>query len=85
CAKQVLRTLELMEWIPRVPEGSHCIYIGWSDRLPLYFERLEQVGTVENPWFRENGMPIWFGSYFTPRLYDDWEETWQESTGRFTR
>ncbi len=74
-----------MEWVPRVPEGSHCIYMGWSDRLPLYFETLERVGTVENPWFRERGLPIWFGSGFTPKLEEDWEAEWQKSAGRFTR
>ena len=74
-----------MMWVSRVPEGDHCIYIGYSDRLPLYFESLERVATVENPHFRERGMPVWFGSGFTPKLYEDWEEAWQESAGRFTR
>lgn len=74
-----------MMWVPRVPGGDYCIYIGDSDRLPLYFDTLEQIGTVEHPYFRERGMPIWFGSHFTPRLYADWEEAWQESAGRFSR
>jgi len=74
-----------MEWIPRQPYLTHLIYIGYSDRLPQYFRELETVGTVDNPHFREKGMPIYFGSYPTQKLYDDWEETWQESKGRFIR
>lgn len=74
-----------MEWIPRKPEFGHLIYIGYSDRVPLYFEELEHVGTVEHPHFREKGLPVWFGSFPTQKLYEDWKETWQESKGRFTR
>jgi hypothetical protein len=74
-----------MEWIPRKPEFEHLIYIAYSDRLPLYFEELQKVGRVEHPHFREKGLPIWFGSVPTRKLYDDWEESWQESKGRFTR
>ena len=74
-----------MEWIPRHPELEHCIYIGYSDRLPLYFTTLERVGEVENPYFRERGLPVHFGSYPTQKLWDDWEESWLESKGRFTR
>jgi hypothetical protein len=74
-----------MEWVPRHPDLDHCIYMGYSERLPLYFEKLERVGSVENPYFREHGLPIWFGSHPTGKFYADWEETWQESKGRFTR
>ena len=35
-----------MEWIPRHPESTHFIYIGYSDRVPQYFQDLELVGTV---------------------------------------
>ena len=72
-----------MEWIPRKAEFEHLVYIGWSDRLPLYFESLVRVGEVENPYFREHGLPIHFGSHPTQKLLDDWEETWLESRGRF--
>ncbi len=74
-----------MEWIPRKPEARHVIYVGYSDRLPGYFEKLEVVGVVENPYFRERGLPIHFGSHPTRDLYDDWEQAWQESKGLFTR
>ena len=74
-----------MEWIPASPDFEHLIYVGWSDRVPLYFEKLIPVGRVENPYFRESGLPIYFGSGPTPKLREDWEEEWQESTGRFTR
>jgi len=74
-----------MEWIPREPHMEHLIYVGYSDRIPLYFEELQLVGRVEHPHFREKGLPIWFGSHPTPKLKEDWEETWQESKGRFTR
>jgi len=74
-----------MEWIPRDPELDHLIYIGYSDKLPQYFEELKLVGTVDHPHFRENGLPIHFGSYPTQKLYDDWADTWQESKGRFSR
>jgi hypothetical protein len=74
-----------MEWIPRTPEFRHLIYIGYSDRLPLYFRELKAVGKVEHPHFREKGLPIWFGSFPTRKLYADWEEAWQESKGRLTR
>ena len=74
-----------MEWIPRTMEKEHMIYAGWSDRIPLYFESFERVGEVEHPYFRESGLPIWFGSRPTPRLHADWEEAWQDSKARFTR
>ena len=74
-----------MEWIPRYPEMDHLIYIGYSDRVLLYFREVKLVGTVDHPHFRERGLPIYFGSYPTLKLYADWEETWQESKGRFTR
>jgi len=74
-----------MEWIPRKPGFKHLIYIGYSDRLPFYFRNLELVGTVDHPHFRERGLPIHFGSYPTPKLMEDWEESWQESKGRLTR
>jgi hypothetical protein len=74
-----------MEWIPRTPEFKHLIYVGYSDRLPLYFKELEAVGSVDHPHFRERGLPIYFGSCPTQKLLEDWEESWQESKGRFTR
>jgi hypothetical protein len=74
-----------MEWIPRSPELEYMIYVGYSDRIPQYFEEVKLVGRVENPYFRETGLPIWFGSHPTYKLYEDWEETWQESKGRYTR
>ena len=74
-----------MEWIPRSPELEYMIYVGYSNRIPLYFEEVQLVGKVGNPYFREKGLPIWFGSHPTPKLYEDWEESWQESKGRFTR
>ncbi|TNF78050.1 MAG: glycosyltransferase family 39 protein [Bacteroidetes bacterium] len=74
-----------MEWIPRKPEFKHLIYMGYSDRVPLYFKDSRRVGTVDHPHFREKGLPIWFGSFPTPKLYEDWEESWKESKGRFTR
>jgi 4-amino-4-deoxy-L-arabinose transferase-like glycosyltransferase len=74
-----------MEWIPRYPEMEHMIYVGYSDRLPQYFQEYQLVGRVEHPHFREKGLPIWFGSHPTRKLYEDWEETWQETRGRFTR
>jgi len=74
-----------MEWVPRHPDAQHCIYVGYSDRLPLYFRELQLVGKVENPWFREHGLPVHFGSHPTVKLYEDWEEAWQKSRGRFTR
>ena len=74
-----------MEWIPRTPDLEHMIYVGYSDRIPQYFLEYQLVGRVENPYFREQGLPIWFGSHPTQKLYDDWEETWQNSKGRFIR
>jgi hypothetical protein len=74
-----------MEWIPRVPELEYMIYVGYSDRIHLYFQEYRLVGRVEHPYFREKGLPIWFGSHPTQKLFEDWEETWQESKGRFTR
>jgi hypothetical protein len=72
-----------MEWIPREPGCTYLIYIGYSDRLPSYFGELQYVGEVENPYFREKGLPIYFGSHPTRRLYEDWETAWQNSKGRF--
>jgi hypothetical protein len=74
-----------MEWIPREPGFEYLVYVGDSERLPLYFTELEKVGEVENPWFREHGLPVYFGSHPTRKLLDDWEETWQSSAGRFSR
>jgi len=74
-----------MEWIPRDHPLEHVIYIGYSDRLPLYFDELQLVGTVEHPYFRERGLAIHFGSGPTPKLYEDWEDTWLQTRGRFTR
>lgn len=74
-----------MEWISRMPELEHMIYVGYSDRVSQYFLEATLIGSVENPHFRERGLPIWFGSHPTPKLYEDWEETWQESKGRFIR
>jgi len=59
--------------------------VGYSDRIPQYFKEHQLVGRVEHPYFREKGLPIWFGSHPTQKLYEDWEETWQESKGRFIR
>lgn len=61
------------------------IYVGDSDRIPLYFENVELIGRVDHPHFREKGLPIWFGSHPTSKLHADWEESWQKSKGRFTR
>jgi hypothetical protein len=74
-----------MEWIPGSPDFGHLIYVGWSDRVPLYFEELVLVGRVENPYFRESGLPIYVGSGPTQKLWEDWKETWEGSAGRFTR
>jgi len=74
-----------MEWIPRSLELTHMIYVGYSDRIPQYFQEYQLIGRVEHPHFRERGLPIWFGSFPTPKLYEDWEETWQDSKGRFIR
>lgn len=74
-----------MEWIPRLPDLEYMVYVGYSDRVPQYFQEAELVGKVEHPHFRERGLPIWFGSHPTPILYQDWEEAWQGSAGRFTR
>jgi hypothetical protein len=74
-----------MEWIPRKPDFRHLIYMGYSDRVPLYFGELELVGTVDHPHFRERGLPIYFGSGPTRKLLEDWEYEWQETRGRFTR
>ena len=74
-----------MEWVPRSPELEYMIYVGYSDRIPQYYQKVELVGKVEHPHFREKGLPIWFGSHPTQKLFEDWEETWQESKGRFTR
>jgi hypothetical protein len=67
-----------MEWIPRTPELEHMIYVGYSDRIPQYFQKYHLVGRVEDPHFRERGLPIWFGSHPSPKLYEDWEETWAQ-------
>ena len=74
-----------MEWIPRKAEFEHLIYIGYSDRVPLYFESHRLVGKVEHPHFRERGLPIWFGSFPKEQLIEDWEGEWQETRGRFIR
>ena len=65
--------------------AEHILYVGDSDRLPLYFKELLYVGEVDDPYFRENGVPIHFGSHFTEKLYADWEEEWMNSKGRVTR
>jgi len=74
-----------MEWIPRVPEQTYFIYIGYSDQLSQYFKEWKLVGTVDHPHFRERGLRIYFGSYQTQKLHDDWEESWQQSKGHFSR
>ncbi|MFO7671442.1 MAG: glycosyltransferase family 39 protein [Bacteroidales bacterium] len=74
-----------MEWIPRHPEMEYLIYTGYSDRIPLYFREYLKVGEVEDPYFREHGLPIYFGSHPTGKLYEDWEEAWMASRGRFSR
>ncbi|MCK5068050.1 MAG: glycosyltransferase family 39 protein [Bacteroidales bacterium] len=73
------------EWVPRAPELTHMIYVGYSDRVPDYFEETLLVGRVEHPQFREHGLPIWFGSLPTSKLYADWEESWQENVAPFIR
>ena len=73
------------EWIPRSPELSHMIYVGYSDRVGEYFEETKLIGKVEHPRFRERGLPIWFGSRPTPKLMADWEESWQENVAPFIR
>jgi hypothetical protein len=72
-------------WIPRTPEMRHMLYVGYSDRVDSYFRETRLVGRVEHPFFRERGLPIWFGSYPTPRLYEDWEDTWQERVAPLIR
>ena len=74
-----------MEWIPRHPDMDHLIYVGYSDRIESYFSEYIRVGEVEHPHFRERGLPIYFGSHPTAKLYEDWEGAWQESKGRFSR
>jgi hypothetical protein len=74
-----------MEWIPRHPGMEYIIYAGYSDRIPLYFREYVKVGEVGHPHFRERGLPIYFGSHPTEKLYRDWEEAWMESRGRFSR
>ena len=74
-----------MEWIPRHPHMDYLIYVGYTDRIGLYFQELEKIGEVEHPLFRERGLPIWFGSHPTEKLYQDWENAWQNSKGRFMR
>ena len=74
-----------MEWIPRQPDMNYLIYVGYTDKIELYFQELVLVGEVEHPHFRERGLPIYFGSYPTTKLLLDWEESWQDSKGRFSR
>ena len=74
-----------MEWIPRKPDMDHLIYVGYTDRIELYFQELVLVGEVEHPHFRERGLPIYFGSHPTGKFLLDWEESWQDSKGRFSR
>jgi hypothetical protein len=74
-----------MEWIPRYADLESLIYIGYSDRVPLYFEELVLVGKVEHPYFREQHLPVYFGSRPKAKLYENWESAWQESKGRFSR
>jgi len=74
-----------MEWIPRNPKFEHLLYVGYSDRISLYFDEVELVGRVDHPHFRERGLPVWFGSHPTPKLWADWEESWQGSKGLFIR
>ncbi len=74
-----------MEWIPRQPEMDYLIYVGYTDRIDLYFQELFLVGEVEHPHFRERGLPIYFGSFPTQTLLDDWEKRWMDSKGAFTR
>lgn len=74
-----------MFWVPPTGEFDHLIYVGYSDRIPLYFEKLERVGKVENPHFREHGLPIWFGSKPTDTLHADWKGAWENSAGQFNK
>jgi hypothetical protein len=74
-----------MFWAPPRAGCEHLIYVGYSERLPLYFDDLQRIGEVEQPHFRERGLPIWFGSGPTDTLHADWERAWMNSRGRFTR
>jgi hypothetical protein len=74
-----------MEWIPRSPEYEHLIYIGNSDRISMYADTVILVGEVENPYFREYGLPIYFAGHPTAKLREDWESAWLETAGRFRR
>jgi len=74
-----------IEWIPRKPEMTHMIYVGYSDRVPDYFQETILVGRVDHPQFRERGLPIWFGSHPTPLLFEDWEAAWQRHVVPFQR
>jgi len=51
--------------------------------LPGWGEIWHLLNIQENPYFREHGLPIHFGSHPTQKLYDDWEASWKESKGRF--
>jgi hypothetical protein len=73
------------QWIPRTPDLKHMIYVGYSERVADYFQKLKRVGSVEHPHFRERGLPIWFGSYPTPRLMEDWEAAWQDNVAPLIR
>jgi len=73
------------QWIPRSPKLKHMIYVGYSDRVGDYFQEIQWIGSVEHPHFRERGLPIWFGSYPTARLMEDWEATWQDQVAPLIR
>jgi hypothetical protein len=73
------------QWIPRNPKLTHMIYVGYSDRVQDYFLQSRRVGSVDHPYFRERGLPIWFGSYPTSKLMDDWEAAWKDNVAPLIR
>jgi len=64
---------------------KRMIYVGYSDRVSDYFQEVSLVAKVEHPYFRERGLPIWFGTYPTDLLFEDWEAAWQRHVVPFQR
>jgi len=73
------------KWVPRKPMMKRMIYVGYSDRVSDYFQEVSLVAKVEHPYFRERGLPIWFGTYPTDLLFEDWEAAWQRHVVPFQR
>ena len=46
-----------MEWIPRTPELEHLIYVGYSDRVPEYFQEINAGGKSGTSPFQGTGSP----------------------------